>query len=219
MYRHDGRLVPIAGKSQCGKSAWVMRDIKRKKHQRVLAWDPEDQWSAQPGFKRITSKAQLLQAIQQKGPQKLAYVVGGDIKEEFDFCCGCAFWWARFRGGCAYIAEEVADVTSTSKAPGNWGICLRRGLKYGMYMYPISQRWAEADKTALGNPSMVVCVQMTPPDARYMSKKLGIPLEPLAAIRKVETATTVTCNYLEFDCATDQYTADKMVFQKKAKKI
>jgi hypothetical protein len=51
-------------------------------------------------------------------------------------------------GDCAYVAEEIADVTTPSKAANGWGTVLRRGRKRGVTIFPVTQRPAEADKTA-----------------------------------------------------------------------
>jgi hypothetical protein len=106
---------------------------------------------------------------------KLAYVAGGDLKEEFNFFAGCAMYAGRYVEGLDVIAEELADVTTPSKAPGNWGILLRRGLKRGITIWAISQRWSEADKTAVGNASDFVCFrQSSADDVRYLARKTRI---------------------------------------------
>jgi hypothetical protein len=187
----DGRLVVVAGASRSGKTAWTARQVRGER--RVIAWDPEDQWAQLRGWRRITGRPALLDAIQGKGPAKLAYVAGGDLRAEFDYWAGCAMFWGRYMGPAVVIAEELADVTTPSKAPGNWGILLRRGLKRGISIYAISQRWAEADKTAIGNASEFVVFRASGDDVRYMARKTRIPevelegLQPLDFIRQQVT--------------------------------
>lgn len=169
----DGRLYVIAGASRSGKTAWTRKMTARAR--RVFAWDPEDQWAALPGFRKITTRAALLEAAQRPGPLKVAYVAGGELKEEFDFFARCVFYAGRFVAPLDCIAEELADVTTPSKAPGHWGILLRRGLKRGINLWCISQRWSEADKTAVGNASdFVVFRQSSGDDVRYLSRKTRI---------------------------------------------
>lgn len=199
----DGRLVVIGGKSRQGKTVFTSREVK--KHGRALAYDPEDQWAALPGWRRITGRAELLAAVNRPGNARLAYVPSGNLKEAFDFWAGCAFYWGRYHGACAVVAEEVADVTTSSKAPGNWGILLRRGIKRGIYIYAISQRWAEADKTALGNATDFVCFAMLPMDCEYMSKRTGLPVDSLAALKPLE--------YIRLDVATGKKTHAKLTFR------
>jgi len=180
----DGKLYVIGGASRSGKSAWTAKEVKA--HPRVIVWDVEDQWSALPGFRRITKRADLLSACSKGGNAKLAYVAGGDIKREFDYWAGCATYWVRYHGAASVVAEELADVTTPSKAPGNWGICLRRGLKRGMTIYAISQRWAEADKTAIGNASEFVLFRMSGDDVDYMARKTRVPKDVLEALKPLD---------------------------------
>jgi len=180
----DGRLIVVAGASRSGKTAYTFRKIKGER--RVIAWDIEDQYSGIRGFRRITKRADLLNACQSGGPQKIAYVAGGDIKAEFDFWAGCAMYWGRYHGPCVAVADELADVTTPAKAPGNWGILVRRGLKRGITIFAISQRWAEADKTAIGNASEFVVFRATGDDVAYMSRKTRIPVTELEALQTLD---------------------------------
>lgn len=181
MKTEDGRIVVVSGASRSGKTAYVRKALAREK--RIWAWDPEDQWAQLPGFLRITSRKQLAGAIAKTGSQKIAYVTGGDLKEEFNYFCQCAMYAGRYVEPMHIIAEELADVTSQSKAPGHWGILIRRGLKRGISIWPISQRWAEADKTAMGNASDFVIFRCaTGSDADYLEKKTGVPSGELATM-------------------------------------
>lgn len=198
----DGELIVIGGSSRCGKTTWVLGQVKRKK--RIIAWDPEDQWSQVAGFKKVTTRAALLEAIKRPGALKVAYVAGGDLKAEFDFCCGCVMYAGRYVEPLDFIAEELADVTTPSKAPGNWGILLRRGLKRGITIWAISQRWAEADKTAIGNATRYVCFSMGGEDVFYMARKTMIPVERLGAVKQFE--------FVIIERVTKQITTGKLKF-------
>lgn len=181
----DGRLYVVSGASRSGKTAYTVREVR--KAARAMAWDPEDQWAALPGWQRITTRAALLEAAQKPGPARLAFVAGGDLKKAFDFWAGCAFHWGRYYGPCVVVAEELADVTTPSKAPGNWGILLRRGLKRGIYIWAISQRWAEADKTAMGNASeFIVFRASSADDAAYFARKTRLQAAEIEALQPLE---------------------------------
>lgn len=178
MQTNDGRIVIISGKSRSGKTVYVAR--RTKSDRRIFAWDPEDQWSKERGYQRVTTRAELARMADKSGQMKIAYVASAGLKEEFEFFCKCAFHWGRFHGGGVVIAEELADVTTTAKAPDGWGILIRRGLKRGITMYCISQRWAEADKTAFGNASEYVCfMSASADDVAYLCRKTRIPGEEL----------------------------------------
>lgn len=151
------------------------------------------------------------------GAARLAYVAqGDDLKREFDFWAGCAFYWGRYLGACDVIGEELADTTSPGKAPGNWGMLLRRGLKRGINIYAISQRWAEADKTAIGNATEFVCFAMSSAeDVDYLSRKTRIPADKLAALRKTVEGKKTTCPFIRFERSTNTIEAGKHVFMRK----
>lgn len=202
MQTEDGRLYVIAGASRSGKTAWTKQQTAKSK--RILAYDPEAQWCELPGWTKATTRAQLLRAAQSAGGQRVAYVPGGDIKAEFDYFCGCAMYAGRYVEPLDVIAEELADVTSPSKAPGNWGILLRRGLKRGINLYCISQRWAEADKTAIGNATEYVCFSMGGDDIDYMARKTRIPAFELEALKPLE--------FVKIDRLTKQIERGKLTF-------
>lgn len=211
MKTNDGRLVVIAGASRSGKTAYARQAVDSVLPElagRAWAWDPEDQWAALPGWQRVTSRAELLQLAHGAGPQRVAFVAGGDLSKAFDFWAGCVQYACRYVAPLAAVAEELADVTSPAKAPGNWGILLRRGLKRGAHIFALSQRWAEADKTALGNASeFVIFRQVTGDDSRYMSRKTRVPESEINALPPLE--------FIRYDTATFASERGKLAFRAK----
>ncbi|MEW6258018.1 MAG: hypothetical protein AB1592_18855 [Pseudomonadota bacterium] len=203
MKTEDGRLVVVGGASRSGKTAYVRRRVAADR--RVIAWDPEDQWAQLRGWQRVTNRRDLLDASMSRGRMHVAYVAGGNLAAEFDFLSGCVMYAGRYVEPLAVIAEELADVTTPAKAPGNWGVLLRRGLKRGITIYAISQRWSEADKTAVGNASeFVLFRQSSADDCRYLSRKTRVPESELNGLRPLE--------YVKFDAATGQIQRGKLRF-------
>lgn len=199
----DGRLYVIAGASRSGKTAWTARQVKPAK--RVFAWDPEAQWCELPGWRKVTTRKDMLAATEKPGPQRVAYVAGGSLQAEFDFWAGCVMYAGRYVEPLEAVAEELADVTSPAKAPGNWGILIRRGLKRGITIRCISQRWSEADKTAVGNASdFVVFRQSSGDDVRYLSRKTRIDESEINGL--------VPLQYVQMDALTGQITRGKLKF-------
>lgn len=181
--RPDGSLEYVIGRSRCGKTTYLQKVIQH--HKRILVWDIEGQWAMQPGFTEIgghrTSKEnieKLIEALLTAGDRCwLAYQPTS--MSEFESFCQCAFVWGQ-DAPCAIVAEELADVSSQGKAPMSWGILIRRGMKYGISTYAISQRPAEADKTILGNAKVVtIFAPNTDADRDYLVKKLGVPAEKI----------------------------------------
>lgn len=199
----DGRLMVVSGATRCGKTTQVAKETVSEK--RICAWDPEDQWAQLPGYRKVTSRAELLEAMKTKGHVRVAFVVGGDLKAAFDFWCGVVMYAGRYIAPLVVIAEEIADVTSPSKAPGNWGILIRRGLKRGISIYAISQRWAEADKTAIGNASEYLLFASRGEDVKYMERKTRVPAGEIDSLEAFE--------FIRFDPVTKEKARTKLRFK------
>lgn len=185
----DGRLYVIGGASRSGKTAWTRKQLAKAR--RAWAWDPEDQWSQLPGWRKVTSRAELMKAAQDPKAQKIAFVTGGKLADGFDFFCQCAYYHGRHvkpeGENLDVVGEELADVTTPSKAPGYWGILLRRGLKRGITLWCISQRWSEADKTAVGNATdFVIFRQSSGDDVIYLARKTGIEADRINGMKPLE---------------------------------
>ncbi len=199
----DGRLICIAGASRSGKTAWTRKATAADR--RIFAWDIEDQWAALPGWQRITSAADLARLAATPGPQKVAFVCQGDPRRAFEHFAACMFASIDRIGPATIIAEELADVTNPAKAPAAWGMLCRRGLKRCANIYAISQRWAEADKTALGNASAIIVFrQSSQDDVRYLTRKTTIAAETIAGLDNLE--------FVAYDCASQQTKAGKLRF-------
>lgn len=199
----DGRLHVVSGASRCGKTTQVAKETNAEL--RICAWDPEDQWASLPGYTKVTTRRQLLDAMKTAGRVRVAYVAGGDLKAEFDFWCGTVFYAGRYIAPLTVIAEELADVTTPSKAPGNWGILIRRGLKRGIKIYAISQRWAEADKTCIGNASEYILFTSRGEDIDYIAKKTRVPVAEIEAL--------VPFEFIRFDPVTKEKHRSKLRFK------
>lgn len=206
MKTQDGRLYVIAGASRSGKTAWTRKHTARAA--RAWAWDPEAQWCELPGWRKVTTRAALLACAQRPGPQRIAYVTGGDLKTEFDFWAAAVMYAGRYVEPLHAIAEELADVTTPSKAPGNWGILIRRGLKRGISLWCISQRWSEADKTAVGNASdFVIFRQASGDDVRYLARK--------TRVQEAEINDLAPLQYVHMDALTGEIQRGKLTFSRR----
>lgn len=181
----DGKLHIVAGSSRCGKTTETVKMVKPFKV--VFVWDIEAQWSKLRGFTRVSSLAELKRIAIDGKAGRWCYVSNGNIKAEFEMFCMCAYHYGRYFGECAVVAEELADVTTTSKAADAWGILCRRGLKRAITIFAISQRWAEADKTAFGNATdYYVFIQSSVDDVIYISRKTRVKVNEIEALEKFE---------------------------------
>lgn len=172
MQRNNGIMTFIIGRSGCGKTSFANEQIAGRK--RVLAWDPDSQFCELPGFQRCETLQHLYQMTKgNKGDSRIAFQAINP--NDFDIFCKIAFAW-NLENPCAVIAEELSDMVSQGKACLGWGILIRRGRKYGVDVFALTQRPAETDKTTLGNCTrMVIFAPNTELDAEYIVKKIGVP--------------------------------------------
>lgn len=198
----DGRLIIVSGASRCGKTTQVAREVRNEA--RLCAWDPEDQWAQMAGWTKVTTRKALLATLEKKGRMRVAYVAGGDIKKEFDYWAAAVFYAGRYVAPLTIIAEELADVTNSGKAPPAWGQIIRRGLKRGITIYAISQRWAEADKTAIGNCSEFRIFTSRGEDVDYIARKARISADEIDLLKPFE--------FISFDPVNKKKLTNKVSF-------
>jgi hypothetical protein len=179
-------IVIVSGASQTGKTTWTMRAAGSAR--RVIAWDPDAQWCTLPGWQRFDTAAAFAAAVMRSkaGPIRAALCAhpAADLKSLFEGFAEIAFTAVDKHGELAIVAEELADVSTPGKALKWWGALIRRGLKRGASIFAISQRWAEADKTAIGNSTAIVAFRSSSADdVRYLAKKTRINAADLDALR------------------------------------
>ncbi|MCW8917477.1 MAG: type IV secretory system conjugative DNA transfer family protein [Gammaproteobacteria bacterium] len=168
------KLVAVAGASGSGKSAWVKKQIARRA--RVIVWDPDHEY---PGI-RCTTPRELLKAINTRKRGRICFT---SSPKHFDYWARCAFAW----GNCVAVGEELADVTHPGKAPPGWGQLVRRGRKRGITVIGISQRPAEADKTLLGNATLIHCGRLRREnDRRVMAAEMDVSLADVSNLAPLE---------------------------------
>jgi len=170
----DGQIFIYSGRSRSGKTAKCLMDIEAQKFDTIFVNDIEAQWHEIKGFVKVTSLAEFKRICKSGKKGKYALVVNGDLRHKFEQFCQCVFHYASYFGRCAIVAEELADCTTTGKAPPYWGAVCRKVLKRGAWVFAISQRWAEADKTCMGNAAKIYIFQpATLTDAKYLADKVN----------------------------------------------
>lgn len=199
---NDGTLNIFSGASRSGKTALCVRLVTQH-HKQAFIWDTQGQWAGIRGYHKVTLQ-ELAKICLDGRKGRFCYVPKADLKTEFNTFCACVYHYAAHFGNCAVVAEELADVTTVNKAPSHWGILLRRSLKYGVHIYPISQRWAEADKTAIGNATNFYVFRAVGDDVSYIAKKTRLPVTELERLQKLE--------YIHFDAVTGKIDKVKKVF-------
>jgi hypothetical protein len=174
------KIIVVCGSSGSGKSSWVKQQIRKDK--RIVIWDPDDEYG-EITANRCTTIQQMTALMRDAGDKKplaVRLVANGDY---FNLWAAAVF---RF-GNCTAVAEEIADVTTPSKAPAGWGQLVRRGRKRGIAIYAVTQRPAESDKTALGNASELhVGMLNRAKDRAYMAAELDVPETDITQLGELE---------------------------------
>lgn len=173
--------VYICGNTGTGKSSHVKELIKKAK--RVVVFDPDDEYSELQGFTKVRTARGLITLLKMRPTQsvKIAFVVEG--VKAFEFFCAAVFLWRN----CLAVAEEIADVTTPSKAPPQWGRLIRRGRKYGIKICAVTQRPAEADKTILCNAAVIrVCALGRNADREAIAKEINGKVAYLATMKPLD---------------------------------
>ncbi len=138
----------------------------------LLVWDAKEEWGASFGCKVVTSLQELAQYVLPSSPVARVSCRVPVTRDNFDVFCKLAWVYCRAVGGCV-VVEELADVTTASKAPVYWGEIVRKSRGYGSLIYALTQRPQEVDKTVQGNAAVFHCGRMSDSmDAAYVARRL-----------------------------------------------
>lgn len=172
-------ITLVCGGSGSGKTAWLVRQIKRER--RVLVWDMKGEYARDHGFEAVDTLPALIARLRAARVARIAF---RSIRPaEFDAFCRAAYAW----GSCVVIAEELADVTTPGKAPLGWGMVVRRGRDRALIVYGVTQRPAESDKTILGNVTRIHCCMLPfARDREYMARQLDIAQARIDAMQPLD---------------------------------
>lgn len=165
------------GASTMGKTPLMMQRLGAAP--RVVVWDMKDQYPAEFGFERIRP-ADLFDRMKQ-GAGRLS--VCSHDPRHFEAVCTLAHWWGR----CAFVAEELADVTRPGKALLSWGLLLRRGAFRQVEVFAVSQRPTECDTTIFGSRTYTACFYLPRREDRaHMARELDTDRARLDALKQLE---------------------------------
>lgn len=165
-----------------GKTSWVKQRVKSAR--RLLVWDGKGiDWSERDRCTIVESPFELRSMLFRPGAIRVSYRVPVS-RENFALFCRLAWVWGRLHPG-VIIVDEIADVTTTAKAPMEWGEIARKVRAFGTDVYVTTQRPQEADKTAQGNASLFHCGRMSDADdQKYIARRLlgGVDVRLVSAL-------------------------------------
>ena len=137
----------IIGTSGCGKSSWLRQNDDIKKADIVIVWDPDEDHGGVLCKTRSQFDKALMAGLKVKKNVRIRYSVDQPTEEEFQWFCSRIWLVIDGRIKTAAVIEEIADVTRVGAAFESWGQLLRKGRKYNLQLFVVSQRFAECDKT------------------------------------------------------------------------
>lgn len=174
--RRDGVIISVIGATGSGKSLFVKSLAEN--WDRVLAYDPKNEFCTQMGYEGITGKRELLERLKSAtGPAKICY--SGYKREDFAFFCECAFNWFRQKPAMI-VVEELSGVTSSGKAADAWNRVVNQQRAYGALIVATGQRGQEIDKTIFNAATFIhICKHASAADVKYISDMTEIPAEKI----------------------------------------
>lgn len=180
----ENRHHLLIGTSGSGKSHTAKAAIA--KAGRVLVWDPDEDYNL-PRLYSLGAFARAVAAcIQQGKPLRFALTVDATAGNFEQFCKIITRVMCASRP-MVVVVEEVADVVNSGKASHYWGIVARRGRKYGLTLYAVTQRPAECDKTIYSQtPYKWVGVLENEQDRKRLAGLIGVTVADLAGLHPHE---------------------------------
>ena len=179
----------VFGGSGTGKSYYVKTRVKQ--WARALIWDPDDEYGDIPNIRTCTKASQVIE-LMSASDARIRFVPQAmdskTLEKCFEFMSLAAFIWTQ----CLYVGEELADVTTPSKAANGWGTVLRRGRKRGVKVMGVSQRPAESDKTIFTQAKTIRCGRLDGEgDIARIAANMRVPKEMISQLGELQ--------YLELD--------------------
>lgn len=190
-------LEAYVGMTGSGKGVSIDRRLGELKPQRLLVWDPRDEYGDKAA--RFDSLPLLVQAFKRAGPRpiraRFVHSGRGPLADAFGIVCELAFQ----AGHLLFLAEELSDVTRPSWAPDRWRRCITQGRHRGLHLIAATQRPALCDKTFLGNATRVRCFMLGYADDQVaMARELCCAPEVVQALATEEGGDGSTViRYLE----------------------
>lgn len=203
------------GASGSGKGVSINRRLRELQPQRLLVWDPRDEYGAHAH--RFNNLQALVAAWRKagSGPIRARYVCGSALPmaAAFGIVCTLAFE----AGNLVFVAEELSDVTSASQAPPAWRRVMTQGRHRALHVIGAAQRPALIDKTFLGNCTAIRCFTLRyREDRRAMAAALDVDEGQVAELATVESATATRIGFIDRDFRTGVLRTDNIVLKRRA---
>lgn len=154
MSANPAAIVAAFGASGSGKTLRIKAGLAAAKPSRLLVWDPQGEYQAHG--RTYTDRARLLANVRSAESFRAVYQPGDRLDlyaERFEWFCRLAYALGNLR----LVVDELADVTTPSKAPAAWSVVTRKGRHRGLVVVVASQRPAGVDKDLFSQCTHVSC--------------------------------------------------------------
>ena len=176
--RPDGQIKIIIGKTRCGKTSLlheIMEGVPR-----ILAWDPQGQIGANPGFERFRDLHSLTRHLQRTeeddSPMRIAFQYG--LPQDFNAFAKIAYAWG-VQGSGLVVVEEIGDVVAPGHSGRGWGTLVSAGLKYGISIVALTQRPQRIDKNVTDNESELIIFMQGNKARQWFETEADVPPEKI----------------------------------------
>ncbi|PHS23388.1 MAG: hypothetical protein COA83_09875 [Methylophaga sp.] len=178
----ENNHVLFIGKSGSGKTFAIKNHpLIKKRGARVVVWDPYESHDCHYSKTVANFGRSLSSAIKSKKGFKIGLAVNPTV-EAFERFCRMVWIAADGSKKLIVVVEELGDVAATGKASPHWGKMVRVGRKYGVILFPATQRPNEVDKTVFTQVSRVWVGLVSNYDHAYVERSTGIPKGGLSKI-------------------------------------
>ena len=151
MARNENPSLPnrntfICGTSGTGKSNVTRQLVKKAKLSRLVGWDVDKD---HPFRHRVYSISDLIDYLKLNGHKaRFSVAYSGPVSQEaFELFCAAVFSILDGTKDTGVLCEEMADVSNVGKAKPHLGTLMRRGRKFGMVFFGVSQKPQEVSST------------------------------------------------------------------------
>ena len=170
------------GKSGSGKTYTIKNHpLVKKDGARVVVWDPYESHDVFYTKSLPEFGKNLADAVRSGKGFRIGLAVNPDL-DAFEMFCRMVWAMADGTKQTIVIVEELADVAGPGKASQAWGTMVRVGRKYGLVLFPATQRPQEVDKTIFTQASRVWVGLVSNYDHKYVQRNTGISVEQLESI-------------------------------------
>jgi hypothetical protein len=168
-------VVAAVGARGSGKSGWVKAQLEDAQPPRLIVWDPMREYGGVAGCVPMSDLAGAIRAMD-AARWRIAYQPPNatGMEDRFELLCVTIKTATR----CVFVAEELAFVTTPSKAPPAWReLCLlgRHETHAEATIIGVSQRPASIDKDFFSCCDVIHCGRLAyTRDAAAVAPYVGI---------------------------------------------